>query len=81
MYPEIAGVHLDDYKVRILDGKLATGAKTRVLIESRDAEESWSTVGVSENIITASCVALVDSLEYKLLRVRLRQENGNSEKS
>ncbi len=77
MYPEIADVHLEDYKVRILDGKLATGAKTRVLIESSDAEESWSTVGVSENIITASCVALVDSLEYKLLRVRQRQENGN----
>ena len=80
MYPEIADVHLEDYKVRILDGKLATGAKTRVLIESSDAEESWSTVGVSENIITASCVALVDSLEYKLLRVRLRQENGNGDK-
>ena len=81
MYPEIADVHLEDYKVRILDGKLATSAKTRVLIESSDAEESWSTVGVSENIITASCVALVDSLEYKLLRVRLRQENGNGDKS
>ena len=80
-YPEIADVHLEDYKVRILDGKLATSAKTRVLIESSDAEESWSTVGVSENIITASCMALVDSLEYKLLRVRLRQENGNGDKA
>ncbi len=81
MYPEISDVHLEDYKVRILDGKLATSAKTRVLIESSDSEESWSTVGVSENIITASCVALVDSLEYKLLRVRQRQENGNGEKA
>jgi 2-isopropylmalate synthase len=80
-YPEIADVHLEDYKVRILDGKLATSAKTRVLIESSDSEESWSTVGVSENIITASCVALVDSLEYKLMRGRQRQENGNGDKA
>ncbi len=67
-YPEIESMHLEDYKVRILDGKLATQAKTRVLIESSDKEESWYTVGVSENIITASYVALLDSIEYFLLR-------------
>ena len=70
IYPELADVHLDDYKVRILDGQLATQAKTRVLIESSDNEQSWSTVGVSENIISASYRALVDSIEYKLLRSR-----------
>lgn len=67
-YPEIEQMHLEDYKVRILDGKLATKAKTRVLIETSDREDSWYTVGVSENIITASFVALLDSFEYFLLR-------------
>ena len=69
-FPELRDVHLEDYKVRILDGKLATSAKTRVLIESCDEGASWNTVGVSENIITASYVALIDSIEYKLLRSR-----------
>ena len=69
-YPELDEVHLEDYKVRILDGKLATRAKTRVLIESSDKNESWYTVGVSENIITASYIALIDSIEYKLLRTQ-----------
>jgi 2-isopropylmalate synthase len=69
-YPELAEVHLEDYKVRILDSRAHTEAKTRVLIESADAESNWITVGVSENIITASYQALVDSIEYKLLRTR-----------
>ncbi len=69
-YPEIEDMHLEDYKVRILDGKLATRAKTRVLIETSDREETWNTVGVSENLITASYVALLDSFEYFLLRRR-----------
>ncbi len=69
-YPELAEVHLEDYKVRILDSRAHTEAKTRVLIESADAESTWFTVGVSENIITASYEALVDSIEYKLLRTR-----------
>ncbi|HDP35843.1 MAG TPA: citramalate synthase [Candidatus Hydrogenedentes bacterium] len=69
-YPEIEGMHLEDYKVRILDGKLATKAKTRVLIETSDREETWNTIGVSENLITASYVALLDSFEYFLLRRR-----------
>ncbi len=67
-YPELKEVHLEDYKVRILDGKKATRATTRVLIESSDKVASWNTVGVSENIITASYLALLDSIEYKLLK-------------
>lgn len=69
-YPELAEVHLEDYKVRILDAQAATAAKTRVLIGSSDGEGTWDTVGVSENIIMASYLALVDSIEYKLMRVR-----------
>lgn len=69
-YPEVASIHLDDYKVRIIDAAAATRAKTRVLIESSDLEDAWSTVGVSENIISASCEALVDSIAYKLMRAR-----------
>ena len=70
-YPEMSEVRLEDYKVRILDGRKATRAKTRVLIESADSEGNiWNTVGVSENIITASYLALVDSIEYKLLKTR-----------
>lgn len=69
-YPELRDVHLEDYKVRILNAQAATRAKTRVLIESSDSEHSWDTVGVSENIISASYDALVDSIEYKLLRSR-----------
>jgi 2-isopropylmalate synthase len=67
-YPEVSKVHLRDFKVRILDGEGGTSAKTRVLIESSDGEESWGTVGVSENIIEASWEALVDSVEYGLYR-------------
>lgn len=69
-YPEVREVQLEDYKVRILDGRAGTGAMTRVLIESTDKQESWYTVGVSENIITASYEALLDSLEYKLIHSR-----------
>ena len=72
-YPELASVHLADYKVRILDEQSATGATTRVLIEAADGEERWSTVGCSANIIEASWQALLDSLELPLLRTRERQ--------
>ena len=65
-YPSIAGVHLADYRVSILDPEEATAAKTRVHIESSDGKTSWGTVGVSENIIEASWEALVDGVEYKL---------------
>lgn len=69
-YPEIKEIHLEDYKVRILDSAASTRAKTRVLIESSDPETTWDTVGVSENIIEASYEALVDSFEYKIFRTR-----------
>jgi 2-isopropylmalate synthase len=67
-YPSIEEIRLTDYKVRIINSQSGTGAKTRVLIESTDGEATWGTVGVSDNIIEASWHALVDSLEYKLLR-------------
>ncbi|MEO0827752.1 MAG: citramalate synthase [Cyanobacteria bacterium J06642_9] len=66
-YPAIAHCQLTDYKVRILDGKAGTSAKTRVLIESSDGYQRWTTVGVSPNIIDASYQAVVEGLEYGLL--------------
>ncbi|GIP56820.1 citramalate synthase [Paenibacillus sp. FSL W8-0186] len=66
-YPALKNIHLSDYKVRVLDDKDATASKVRVLIESKDAANSWSTVGVSGNVIEASWEALVDSLRYALL--------------
>ena len=71
-YPELKQVKLLDYKVRILSTKDGTGALTRVLIESGDGQSKWGTVGVSENIIEASWQALVDAIDYKLLK----EENG-----
>lgn len=65
-YPELKDVNLYDYKVRILEEKKGTRAKTRVLIESGDHHSKWGTVGVSENIIEASWQALIDSIDYKL---------------
>jgi 2-isopropylmalate synthase len=66
-YPAIAEFHLSDYKVRILDGRAGTSAKTRVLVESSDGQQRWTTVGVSGNIIEASYQAVVEGLEYGLL--------------
>ncbi|MDR2717906.1 MAG: citramalate synthase [Treponema sp.] len=66
-FPGLAQVRLEDYKVRVIDGKEATAAQVRVLIESTDGERSWNTVGVSADIIDASRAALVDSIEYKLI--------------
>jgi len=66
-YPHIDTVRLEDYKVRIIGGQLGTAARTRVLIVSTDGKSSWGTVGVSDNIIEASWLALSDSLEYALL--------------
>ena len=65
-YPQLDGVRLVDYKVRILDGSSATAARTRVLIESSSESDTWSTVGSDTNIIAASVQALGDSLEYAL---------------
>jgi 2-isopropylmalate synthase len=66
-YPHLADFQLADYKVRILDGDNGTGATTRVLIDTQNTHERWSTVGASANIIEASWRALVDSVEYGLL--------------
>jgi len=67
-FPALEKVRLTDYKVRILDSATGTAAKTRVLLQSTDGTEEWSTVGVSENIVEASLQALVDSIELALLR-------------
>ena len=67
-YPTLSKMHLSDFKVRILDEKAGTAAVTRVIIQSQDEKDAWSTIGVSENIIEASWQALSDSIEYKLLK-------------
>jgi 2-isopropylmalate synthase len=67
-YPELSKLELTDYKVRILEGRLGTGAVTRVLVETSDGTGDWSTVGVHENIIAASAMALNDAVTYGLLR-------------
>jgi 2-isopropylmalate synthase len=67
VYPALDQMYLVDYKVRVVNGEAGTAAKIRVNIESSDDEYSWRTIGVSENIIEASWLALVDAVEYKLL--------------
>jgi 2-isopropylmalate synthase len=67
-YPKIAEIRLTDYKVRILNSNAGTAAKTRVLIESSHGHGTWNTVGVSDNIIDASWLALTDSIEYHLIK-------------
>ena len=67
-YPQISEVRLVDYKVRVLDSDKATAAKVRVLIESADQHSSWTTIGVSTDIIDASWRAMLDAIEYKLLQ-------------
>jgi 2-isopropylmalate synthase len=67
-YPNLNEMSLIDYKVRVVNARAGTAAKVRVVIESRDTDGMWGTVGVSENIIEASWAALVDSVEYKLLK-------------
>jgi 2-isopropylmalate synthase len=68
LYPELTVLELTDYKVRILEGRLGTGAITRVLVETSDGKGKWSTVGVHENVIAASAMALEDALTFGLLR-------------
>lgn len=72
-YPSLKEMHLIDYKVRVINLKEATAAKVRVIIESHDHKDTWGTIGVSENVIEASWQALVDSIEYKLLK----DDDGN----
>ncbi len=69
-YPALGGFSLTDYKVRILDSRETSSAKTRVLIESGDGRDVWTTVGVSRDIIEASLIALTDAIEYKLTKDR-----------
>jgi 2-isopropylmalate synthase len=73
-YPNLEGMQLVDYKVRVVNAREGTAARVRVVIESRDAHHVWGTVGVSENIIEASWLALLDSIEYKLFQ---DEEKGN----
>ncbi len=73
VYPAIADVRLTDYKVRVLGGKGGTESKVRVLVEWSDHRISWSTVGVSNNVIEASWRALVDALRLELIRIREKQ--------
>ncbi|MBN2341358.1 MAG: citramalate synthase [Deltaproteobacteria bacterium] len=73
-YPDLKKVHLVDYKVRVLDGHDGTQAKVRVLIESGDKQDTWSTVGVSQDIIEASLDALCDSMNYKIYKDNLKSQ-------
>ncbi len=66
-YPQLSGVRLTDYKVRVIDSNDATAAKVSVVIESSDGENTWHTIGVSADILNASWMALVDSVDYYLL--------------
>ncbi|MEO7145523.1 MAG: citramalate synthase, partial [Bryobacteraceae bacterium] len=75
LYPAIADVRLTDYKVRVLDGK-GTAAKVRVLVEWSDHRRSWATVGVSENVIEASWLALVDAIRLELMRITAGDETA-----
>ena len=72
-FPALKQVHLEDYKVRVLSSSDGTAAKTRVLIESSDGKDVWGTVGVSENVIEASWIALAVSLHYKLMKDALAE--------
>lgn len=74
-YPNLKKVRLTDYKVRVIDPQDATAATVRVVIESTDGENVWTTVGASQDIIQASWTALVDSIEYKLMHDELKKTN------
>ncbi|MBW3581317.1 MAG: citramalate synthase, partial [Actinobacteria bacterium] len=74
-YPALAGLHLTDYKVRVLDTDRGTAAVTRVLLDTTDGDQLWSTIGVSANIIEASWQALSDSIVYGLLHADPDQES------
>ncbi|HEY1858992.1 MAG TPA: alpha-isopropylmalate synthase regulatory domain-containing protein, partial [Gemmataceae bacterium] len=73
LFPSLAELQLVDYKVRVVNARAGTAARVRVVIESRDGDAVWGTVGVSENIIEASWLALADSIEYKLFKDEERE--------
>ncbi|MFH1452925.1 MAG: citramalate synthase [Armatimonadota bacterium] len=74
-YPAVKKIHLSDFKIRVLDEKKGTASKVRVLLQSKDDKDTWSTVGVSENLIEAGLQAITDSIEYKLVK---DSDNKNS---
>jgi 2-isopropylmalate synthase len=76
-FPNLADMQLVDYKVRVINTEAGTAAVVRVVIESRDEHEVWGTVGVSENVIEASWIALVDSFEYKLCKDEARKKRNS----
>ena len=79
-YPSLKKVKLIDYKVRILNEQAATKATTRVLIQSTDGKDKWGTVGVSDNIIEASWIALTDAFKYKLMKDDEKKGGKNENK-
>jgi 2-isopropylmalate synthase len=78
-FPNLREMQLVDYKVRVVNARAGTAARVRVVIESRDATDVWGTVGVSENIIEASWLALRDSLEFKLFKDEEKPAGGSKE--
>ncbi len=78
-YPEISEVQLFDYKVRVVNARANTAAKVRVIIESRDKDSIWGTVGVSENIIAASWQALSESFEYKIQKQAIQDKKKSAQ--
>ena len=68
VYPFMETVRLTDYRVHIVNAKAAANARVRVVIQSQEGEDAWGTVGVSENILSASCDALADSFQYLIMR-------------
>lgn len=79
IFPQIDDMHFVDFKVRVIDGKHGTESKVRVLIESRDKNSIFSTIGVSEDIIEASWQALADCFQYKLSQDSINKENNNEQ--
>ena len=75
LYPQIADVRLTDYKVRVLDSHQGTASKVRVLIEWSDHRKSWTTAGVSDNVIEASWTALVDAIRLELMRLTEKDQS------
>ncbi|HEY2785292.1 MAG TPA: citramalate synthase [Fimbriiglobus sp.] len=79
-FPRLGELQLVDYKVRVVNAKAGTAARVRVVIESRDGKDNWGTVGVSENVVEASWLALADSFEYKLFKDAEDEEKTNAAK-
>ena len=76
-FPRLREMHLVDYKVRVINARAGTAARVRVVIESKDDDDVWGTVGVSENVIEASWLALADAFEYKLSKDARAADVGN----